>query len=147
MKRFLRCVSLFLVMAMLLSIPAFAQTREEVSTWSSAFFMRHLQYLYKITSVQFEVWFEVTAVSGMDELGASVIKVQRSANGTSGWETTKTYYKENYSQMICKDTCAHTACVSYVGTPGYYYRALITYYAKNSSGIGKYSLYTSTMQL
>ena len=41
-------------------------------------------------------WYEVTAVKGMDELGASQIRLQRSADGVT-WTTVKTYSSNDYS--------------------------------------------------
>ena len=145
MKRFSRYVCMLLVVAILLSVPVFAQ--EEATPWSSAYFSSHLEYLYEISTIKFEVWFDVIAKRIMDELGASTIKVQRSANGETGWETMKTYNMADYSQMICENTGSHVGCVTYTGTPGYYYRAKITYYAKEGGGIGYYSAYTSVIQL
>ena len=145
MKRFSRYLCILLIIVMLLSVPVFAQ--DEAAPWSSSFFHSHLEYLYKISSLRFQVWFEIRANRTMDELGVSTIVVQRSSNGTSGWENMKTFYKADNSQMICSNTGTHTDCVTYTGTPGYYYRAKITYYAKDSSGTGSYTAYTDVMQL
>lgn len=146
MKRFLRLVSLILVMAMVASVPVYAAEQEEATPYSSAFFTKYSTYLYKISSIQFEVWFEVSATGGMTQLGVSQIKVQRSAD-KSTWETMKTYTPDSYSQMLCSNTGTHASCVTYAGTPGYYYRAYVTFYAKNSSGTGELFKYTAVMQL
>jgi len=130
-------------MVMLVTLPVAA---EDVESRASSFFMSSNVYLYKTSSIQFQAWFTVVAVDGMDELGASTIKIQRSSDGTS-WTTMKTYTKANYPELICEDTSAHGACVTYAGTPGYYYRAKITLYAKDSSGIGEMTRYTAKMQL
>ena len=146
MKRFLRLVSLILVMAMLCAAPANAAVEEEATTYSSAYFMKYSTYLYKISSIQFQVWFDVTATGGMDQLGVSSIKVQRSADKET-WTTMKTYTPDSYSQMLCENTGMHTGYVTYAGTAGYYYRAYVTFYAKDSSGQGKLNKYTAVMQL
>lgn len=146
MKRFLRLVSLVLVMAMVVSVPVYAAEQEEATPYSSAFFASYSTYLYKISSIQFEVWFEVSATGKMTELGVSQIKVQRSAD-KENWTTMKTYTPDNYSQMLCSNTSTHASCVTYAGTPGYYYRAYVTFYAKNSSGTGELFKYTAVMQL
>lgn len=141
MNRFLRCICILLVMSMLLVIPAFA-----AETRASNFFLSSSVYLYKTSSTKFEAWFDVDAVRMMDELGASEIKIQRSSDNQN-WTTMKTYTKDSYSNLICDDTMTHAACVSYTGTAGYYYRAKITLYAKNSSGTGEWIRYTSSMKL
>ena len=91
MKRFIQCVSLILVLSMCLVTPAFAA--EEVSPWASSYFMSRSAYLTVVSGTTFDVWFEVTSVRGMDEIGTSVIKVQRSTD-KSDWDTVKTFTKE-----------------------------------------------------
>lgn len=144
MKRFIRLVCFVLVMTVCLATPAAAA--EEVSTWSSSFFTCHSAYLWKVSDSEFRVWFDVTAVKGMEELGASVIKVQRSTDNEN-WTTMSTYKKAVYPQMVAYNTGNHCSYVTYYGTSGYYYRALVTFYAKNSSGTGEYYYYTSSIQL
>lgn len=144
MKRFIRCVCFFLVVVMLFINTAFAE--ENPTPWSSSYFAYNSTFLWKISETQFQIWFDVTAVKGMDELGTKTIKVQRSSDGET-WTTMKTYTKESYPQMICEDTAGHSDCVTYTGTKGYYYRAYVVFYAKNSSGTGILNRYTDTIKL
>lgn len=140
MKHFLRLICLLLVCATICSIPAYAA---ENTARGSDYFMCRSCYLWKTSSTQFQVWFDVTAMSGMDELGVSTIIVQRSADGED-WENMQTYRKANYSSMICKNTAAHASYVTYSGAQtGYYYRAYVCFYAKNSAGTAEYISYTS----
>lgn len=141
MKRFLQLVTLLLVMSLVLSIPAFA-----VEPKSSAFFVCNSTYLEKVSGTTFDIWFDVTAKGTMNELGVSTIKVQRSSDQTN-WTTIFTYSKDSYSQMICENTAGHADSVRYSGTAGYYYRAKVTFYAKNSSGTGTYVMYTDTIKV
>ncbi|MBO5130083.1 MAG: hypothetical protein J6B95_07050 [Oscillospiraceae bacterium] len=141
MKRFIQCVCLTLVVSMLLAFPALA-----VDNRASNFFLSSSVYLYKTSGTTFEAWFEVDALGTMDELGASLIKIQRSSDGVN-WTTMKTVTKEDNSDLICKNTGMHAACITYTGTVGYYYRAYIELYAKNSSGRGEWYRYTSSMKL
>lgn len=142
MKRLLQCISLLLVMAMLMTIPAFAAGAPK----ASYYFTRLSTYLEKTSGTTFDVWFDVTATGIMDEVGVSSIKIQRSSDKSS-WTTVKTFLKENYSQMTDDNTAAHADCVTYTGTTGYYYRAKVTFYAENSSGTGEYVMYTSTISV
>lgn len=145
MKRTLRLISLVLAMAILLAVPAYAEP--EVSPYSSCYFNSFTTYLHQISDGAFQIRFEVIASCGLkDELGVSEIVVQRSTNGTN-WEQIKTYYPYANPSMIGYDTAFHSGHVVYVGTQGYYYRAYVTYYAKNSSGTGYYSLYTEVLHL
>ena len=141
MKRFFQFVAMMLVMSLVLSIPVFAAEPK-----SSAFFYRTGTYLEKVSGTTFDVWFDVTATGIMDELGVSTIKVQRSSDQTN-WSTMYTFSKDSYSQMIDENTVRHADSVRYTGTTGYYYRAKVTFYAKNSSGTGTYVMYTDTIKV
>lgn len=143
MKRFVKIIAVALVIGTLLMVPVHA---EEIEDRSSAYFMSSSTSLTKVTATKIEAYFSVGAFDIMDELGASSIKIQRSSDGNS-WTTMKTYSKEAYSQLICEDTSSHAAVVSYTGTAGYYYRAKITLYAKEGTGIGEMERYTSKVKL
>lgn len=140
MKRFTQCICLILVISMFLITPAFAA--EAVTPYSSKYFLASSAYLERTTGTQFRVWFEITAMEGMDELGVSSIKIQRSSD-LENWTSVKTFQKEYYPELICSDTSYHDGYVTYAGTSGYYYRAYITFYAKNSDGNGEMYRYTS----
>lgn len=144
MKRFSRIVCMLLAVVMVLAAPAAAMKNE--NSRASNYFMSSDVYLQQTTSTQFRVWFEVTALDGMDKLGASEIKVQRSSDGVN-WTTMKTYTMANYSNMICENTGAHVSYVTYTGQTGYYYRAKISLYAENSTGVGEWIRYTSSILL
>ena len=144
MKRFTRIVSFFLVAVLLFSTVAFAV--EEAGARASNYFFASSVYLYKTTGTTFQAWFDVKAVGIMDELGASTIKIQRSSDGET-WTTMKTYSKADYPDLIYENTARHAACVTYTGTSGYYYRARVELYAKNSSGTAYMTEYTSSMKL
>ena len=140
MKRFSRILSLLLAVVMVLAVPAAAMGNE--NTRASSFFMSSDVYLYKTSSTKFQAWFEVTALGGMDKLGASEIKIQESSDGEN-WTTVKTCSMANYSNLIDEDTISHVSYVSYTGKTGKYYRAKITLYAKNSTGTGYWTRYNS----
>lgn len=143
MKRFTQFVCTVLVLSMVLVFPAAAA--ENLARGSDYFGSRSC-YLYKTSSTAFQVWFDVVAVSRMNELGAYEIRVQRSADGVN-WTTVKTYTKANYSNMVAYNTGEHGSYVTYSNAAsGYYYRAYVNFYAKNNSGTAYYSSYTSSLR-
>ena len=144
MKRFSRLVSLLLVVVMALAVPAAATENENAR--ASNFFMSSDVYLYQTSSTQFQAWFEVSALGGMDKLGASEIKIQESSDNEN-WTTVKTCTSANYSNLIRENTGVHASYVSYTGTSGKYYRAKISLYAENSTGVGEWIRYTSSILL
>lgn len=143
MQRFARLVSIILVISMVFVVPVYA---EEVTPWSSAFIASYDPYIYYESGSSFEIWFDVVAVRRMEQLGVSSIEVEVSPNGTD-WTTVRTLYPEDYPQMICENTVFHADYVTHTGYVGAYYRAYITFYAKNSTGIGELSAYTQTIRL
>jgi len=146
MKKTIRFISMLLVISMFLMIPAYAQT--VVESRGSAFFASYGTDLYKTSSTSFQIWFDVDAnVATMQELGVSEIILYRSADRQS-WSQIKLYQKGVYPQMIAYNTSSHIDYVTYnFATSGYYYRAYITFYAKNSTGIGERDVYTEIIKM
>lgn len=146
MKKSLRFICILLVVSVFLTIPAYAQTVAE--TRGSAFFASYGTDLYKTSSTSFQIWFDVVAnVDTMQELGVSEIVLYRSADRES-WSNIKLYQKGVYPQMIAYNTASHIDYVTYnFATSGYYYRARITFYAKNSTGIGERDVYTEILKM
>ena len=145
MKRFTKCICLILSLAMILAIPAYAA--ENVDARSSSYFGRSSVYLHETSGTTFQAWFEVTGMRIMDQIGAKEIKIQRSTDNES-WTTVATYSKDDYySTLICENTSGHAACVTYTGSRGYYYRAYIKLYAKDSTGSGTWARYTSSIYI
>lgn len=142
MKQFTRCVCIVLVAVMILGVPVSAAGVSRASN----FFAMTGTYIEKGSGTTFEVWFDVTAVEMMDVVGVKTIKIQRSADKTN-WGTVRTFTKDVNTGLVCKNTSGHVGCVSYTGTAGYYYRAYVVFYAENSSGIGEYDMYTSTIKV
>lgn len=144
MNRLVRYVSLILVIAMAMAIPANAA--ENVSERSSSFFASSSVFLYETSDTTFQAWFDVTCMRTMEKVGASMIKIQRSSDNEN-WTTMKTYYMEDYTNLVREDNVTHAACVTYTGTRGYYYRAFIKLYAKDDTGSAVWSRYTSSIYL
>ena len=143
MKRFTQVISLVLVLSMVLVIPAYAA---EGNVRASNHFLSRSCYLNRTSGTSFQVCFDVVAVGQMQELGASEIKVQRSADGVN-WTTVKTYNKSSYSNLIAYNTGEHGSNVTFINvSPGYYYRAYVEFYAKNSAGTAIYGSYTSSLR-
>lgn len=145
MRRFTQLICLILILSTVIYTPVLAV--EAANPKASNYFMKHGTYLEKISSTEFEVWFDVTAVSTMLEVGVKTIKVQKSSDGDD-WETVKTYSKDDYAQMTDTNTAGHADCVTYdEAEKGYYYRAIVTFYARNSSGRGEYDDATSSIRM
>ena len=144
MKQFTKCICILLVCVMMFTTTAFAA--ETVDPRGSNFFSASSVYFWNTTGLNYQIWFDVTAKGTMTELGASEIVVQRSTDERN-WTTVRTYYKENYSQMVEANTGHHDDCVSFTATAGYSYRAIVMLYARNSSGSGYMQETTALLDL
>ena len=129
MKRFVRVVCMILVLASVMTMPAYAA--EVADSRASNYFMSSSAYFNVISGSEFEIWFDVTAVGLMDELGASKIELERSSDGVN-WSPVKTFYSSNYPQLLDPDDTSFTysGYVTHTYTSGYYYCATVTLYAK-----------------
>lgn len=144
MKKINKCFCIVIAVVLLLAVPVHA---EEASTWASAYISSYDSYLYKSAPNEIQVWFEVTGAGRVDELGVSEIKVQRSSTGSGGWVTMKTYYPDDYPEMISENDFYHNSYVTYTGTAGYYYRAIVTFYSKKGNGTGEMIDYAEVLRL
>lgn len=146
MKKTTRYICILLLFSLFLAIPAQAAT--DANTRASAFFASYGTDLEKIGTNSFRIWFDVTAnAATMDELGVSEIVLYRSADCQT-WTRVRTYRKGTYPQMLGYNTSTHTGYVAYTSaTPGYYYRAYIFFYAKNSTGIGERDVFTEILKM
>lgn len=146
MKKFLRFVCMTLAISLLLVIPSYADNAVEPR--GSAFFSSYGTDLYKASSTSFEIWFDVDSnVEMMDVIGVSEIIVYRSADQQS-WTEVGTYDMEDYPEMTDTYTYSHVGYVTYNNAiSGYYYTAYVTFYAKDSRGIGMRDVYTEILQM
>ena len=142
MRKFVRTLCITLAFVLVLSMPAYAEN--SVDARGSIFFGSYGTDLYKASSTSFEIWFDVDANAAiMDVLGVSEIVVYRSANGQTGWTDVRTYDMEDYPEMTETYSGSYVNYVTYDNAwSGYYYTAYVTFYAKDSRGIGERDVYT-----
>jgi len=140
LKRITKCVCFCLIAALLVAMPVCAT--ENVMPKASNYFMRTSVYTEQTTGRTFQVWFDVTAVGVMDELGAKSVRIERSTDNAN-WETVTTFSKDVNRGMICENTGTHISYVSYTGSAGYYYRAYVTLYAKDGNSTAELYKYTT----
>ena len=145
MRKTIRLICMILAFSFLLAFPVSAQTGNE--NRASMFFSAHNTFLSKVSENRFKICYDVTAVGIMDKLGVCEIELDRSPDGTN-WELIATYEKTFYPVMVASNTASHSGYITYyTATPGYYYRAYVTFYAKDSRGTGKLSRMTATLHM
>lgn len=140
MKKLIKILCFCMAAVMLFSTTAFAAEGR-----ASNFFAMTSTYLERTSGSSIDIWFDVCGVEIMDEIGVREIRLQRSTD-RSNWTTIKTYKMADYPEMICEDTAGHADYLTYSNaSSGYYYRAYVLFYAKNSRGIGEFADYTATI--
>ena len=143
MKRKICWICVVLVLAMSLNISVVA---ESVTPYASSFFASYDASAIVVAFRTFEIGFDVVAKRGMDEIGVSSIIIQQSADQTN-WTDVKTCLPASYPQMIEENTFAVCNYITCTGIPGYYYRAYVTFYAKNSTGTAEICDYSEVVWL
>lgn len=142
MRKLVRFMCVVMIFTIAFSTTAFAANPADPR--ASNYFMVSSVSLDK-TDSGLEIWFDVTGVGIMDQIGAKTVALQRSSDGAS-WTTVKTFSKEAYTQMIDSNTSSHVCCLTYTATKGYYYKACVTFYAKKGTGTGEMVQCTSTVK-
>ena len=77
--------------------------------------------------------YDIDPTHRMQECGASIIWIYEGENN-SGYEVVRIYRMEDYPDMIQHDTILGDGEVTYPGTPGKDYYALVGVYAKDQYG-------------
>lgn len=124
----LRVLFLVVAISVLLSVAAFAAPMR-ASKYLSVYSAR----LTKTSNGDLSLYFHVTAPATMDHLGASRIAIQRYTG--SYWRTEYNFTYPETPELQSKDAGIYSETVLY--TPQYpdsRYRAVVTFYASNSSG-------------
>ena len=134
-RKISKILSFMLVFTMLLSVAGFtaaARASAQLSSYSAN--------LFDVGNGDIDIEFTVTGMGTMDELGVKTIKVYKS-NGT----LVKTFSYTSYDEMMGYDTGRHSGVVTYSGTEGQKYYAVVTFYGKNSAGSDSRTYTTSTV--
>lgn len=127
-KKVIQSVVLFFVLSIILSSTAFA-----TDSRASSRFAKYSAELFSGNDGNLYVLFSVTASNTMDILGTSNIAIQR--YDSSRWVTECTLTVKNTPEMQTSNAVQYYASIPY--TPSYSnakYRAVVTFYAEDSSG-------------
>lgn len=141
MKKFVRLMALALILVMALSGIAGAAYEDEVTPYSNAYIRSMIGALSKSGDTLY-VTFTTKGTAPMTSIGASCVKIY-----TSGGTLVKTFWSAYNSSMLGSNCSVHTCTLSYDGTDGTTYYAVITGYASNSSGSGTETYTTKTLTL
>ena len=132
MKRtFAYFITLIIALASLLPATAFAANQEFVP-YASTYFSSYNAEVIPEGDGDISIEYTVQAKTKMLELGASKVVIQEKSGST--WDDVKTYSKSTTPSLIAENRTIFTKTLSYSGDSNKEYRAIITFYAKNSAG-------------
>ena len=109
------------------NISGFASAR------ASEYFGYTAVYAFALDDGEILIEYDIDPTHTMLECGARVIWIYEGQNN-SGYEIVRTYRMEDYPDMIQHDTIIGDGEVTYSGTPGKDYYALVGVYAKDQYG-------------
>ena len=109
------------------NISGFASAR------ASEYFGYTAVYAFALDDGEIMIEYDIDPTHTMLECGARVIWIYEGQNN-SGYEIVRTYRMEDYPDMIQHDTILGDGEVTYPGTPGKDYYALVGVYAKDQYG-------------
>lgn len=134
-SQLLKIIALCLVFTLVLPTHANASS---VEARASYYLDSYQAYVYPAGSGEVQVWFSVTGVDYMDEIGALSIHLYESTDNTN-WTSVKTFRHSVYTNMLTEDDIQHVSHVSYQGVAGRYYKAYVCIWAgKDGSGDTRY---------
>ena len=115
-----------------------ASTIEPVTPRASYYLTSYSTYINPCALGKIEVWFSVTGVEYMDEIGTLTIQLYESTDNES-WTWVKTYKHSTTSGMLAYNTIYYSSHVDYQGALGRYYKAYVCIWAgKNGDGDTRY---------
>ena len=145
MKRYWKkSTALFLVLALLtaaLAVPACA-----LDSRSSLYLSYYRAWLTPKAGGKINVTIDVQAVDDMDYVGAKRVEIYESSNGGASYRNVRTYLCSLEDGMLVEnDVLYYDTPISYQGTAGYKYYAMVTVYASDSTGSDSREYQTTTV--
>lgn len=137
MKKVTRIAALVLALAMVLSVGVFASQQESKyisATWAIA---------TAVGNGKIDIDFSIDGTGTMNSIGATTIQVYK-GDGTP--VKTFSYTDDGCEDMMATKTYTHSSYVTFQGTPGINYYAVVTMYAGNSTGHDTSSYTTRTVK-
>lgn len=132
-----RLVAVILTVVLICPISANA-----VEPRASYYLDSYNSYIYPAGGGKVQVWFTVTGVNYMDELGALTVILYESADGVN-WTRVYTYKHADYSNMLGYDKVYYSSHVDYQGVAGRYYQAYVCIWAGKDGGGDTRYMWTS----
>ena len=134
---FIRMIAVLLVF-IIISPSFMCATATTNSPRASYYLDSYNTYMYNAAFGKMQVYFDVTGVEYMDEIGTLNIQIFESTD-QENWTWVKTYTHDTTSGMLGYNKMYYSGHVDYAGTIGRYYKAYVCIWAgKNGDGDTRY---------
>lgn len=133
-KRLLfKIIAMILIVACILPVTTMA-----VEPRASDYLLGYSAYVYPAGWGRIQVWFDVTGIDDLDEIGALEIQVFESKDNST-WTWVDTYMHTDYPDMLGYNDFSHSGHIQYNGTIGRYYKAYVCIWGgKDGAGDTRY---------
>lgn len=143
MKKFITLLmTLIFTMSCFFSISAFAAEPEEITPYASTYFSSYNAAITSLGGGDIKINVYANGKKTMTQIGATKIVLKESDG--SDWTTVKTFNYSSYPDLMGYNQKSHVGSVSYDGTSGKKYQAIVTFIAKDASGSDT-KTYTASM--
>ena len=128
MKKVLKSVSIYFIIAAMLTAGAFAAGPvDPIEPQASKYIAKTTTGVVALSGGKLEFAFDITATDIMKDVGALEVYIYEVGVSDPVWYH---YYKDpGCGYMMGHNTSSHTFDVTYTGTPGHKYYANVTFYA------------------
>lgn len=134
---FIRTILVLLCITMLLSTSVYATSSNQFPR-ASYYLDSYNTYLYNAAFGKIRVYFDVTGVNYMDEIGTLSIQIYESTDNEN-WTWVETYKYNTTSGMLGYNKVYYSNYIVHPGTIGRYYKAYVCIWAgKDGDGDTRY---------
>lgn len=137
-SKIFRFLALLLVLIFILPANVNAVEEDTLSSRASYYLTSYNTYLYNAALGKIRVYFDVTGVNYMDEIGTLSIQIYESTDNKN-WSWVETYKYNTTSGMLGYNKAYYSNYIVHPGTVGRYYKAYVCIWAgKDGDGDTRY---------
>ena len=128
LSSYIRIIAFVLILGLLLPVSPQVYGTETISPRASDYLESYNTYIYPSGLGNIQVWFSVTGVEYMDDIGALTVQIFESTDQIN-WTLVDTVRHTTQPDMLGHNHYYHSGYVEYDGTIGRYYKAYVTIWA------------------